>query len=164
MNATEPLSRLKIVEKELERYQHDVEEWKQLHDELERECWIWEELIAKANYVFERFLKLDSDAQYFTLTGKCEHNAAFQEEMTTLLHDWLDVSRYLILHAARIESDYGSADGADKLRESIKAAESMLTPDEEFFAHDRLVELRDKAFEEHRRGETRMLLEDGRQP
>jgi len=164
MKPSEPLYRIKVVEKDVERYQHDVEEWKQQLDELESKCWVWEELIAKANYLFERFVKLDDDIQRSVLTGELEYDPAVQEEMSALLREWLDVSCCLVPHTDRIAADYGSADGTDELRTNIKAAEAMLTPDDEFFTGEKLVSLRDAAFDEHQRGETRALLEDEFRP
>lgn len=160
MGITEPIRRIKFAEKEVKRYRDDVEGWKKLHDDLQEDCWIWEDLIAKANFIFLRYLKLDHDIQQAILTSVIDYSEETEQEMWTLLRDWLDISRQLIPQVDRLKQSYGSVDGSEDLLRNVKEAEAMLTPDDEFFSGDKLVSLRDRAIEDHRSGETRTLLDD----
>ena len=62
MSMTQPLARIKYAAKEVGRFSEDIEDWKQEHEKL-TDCWFWEDMIAKANFLFGRIIDLDLDIQ-----------------------------------------------------------------------------------------------------
>jgi hypothetical protein len=160
MPGFETEKRVGFTKLEIDRLRHDVEEWKLNHDELTRSCWPWEDLIAKANFVFGRITKLDMDVQLFLF--KSPDASADPElmnasrEMTTA---WLDVSVPLLERSEQLVHEYGSVDGRKELAINVRRARAALTSDEEYFDSDELAEARDKAIDSHRAGLTEPLLE-----
>jgi hypothetical protein len=157
---TQPLARIGYAEKEVDRYKVDVRDWKTKHSDLAERCWPWEDLAAKANFLFGRILDLDTDVQEEILAGRMEYDAEFDNKLRGLLREWLEVSEDVLPHLVRLEAEYEVIDGAAQLRDNIEQARAILTPDDQLFRAERLVELRDAAIDAHRRGMTESLLDD----
>jgi hypothetical protein len=162
MSMTQPIERIEYAEKEVGRYRDDVESLKRDHGTLAKECWVWEDLIAKANFIFDRIMHIDVQVQHCLLVGRCRDEEGLQEKLRDLLRAWLAVSLQVIAQGERLERDYGEVEGLDSLRANVQEARSALTPDDEFFAGDNLSALRDEAVEAHRSGLTEPLLENER--
>jgi len=160
MAATQSIKRIDFAKKEVVRYRADVEDWKAEHDQLTADCWVWEDLVAKANFIFGRILDLDTDIQESVLAGQAEFDEATDRNLREVLGQWSEVSLVVLHHAVRLEKTYGDVDGAQVLRANIEQAQSILTADSEFFSSERLVELRDTAIEAHRSGQTESLYGD----
>lgn len=157
MATTQSISRINFAEREVDRYQEDVNAWKPEHDPLNTDFWIWEDLVAKANFIFGRILELDTDIQEGVLTGKFEFDEEADVKVRDLLRQWSEVSVKVLQHVVQLEKLFGDVEGAQVLRANMKQAQSMLTPDSEFFNSEQLVELRDAAIEAHRSGQTEPL-------
>ena len=77
------------------RYRDDVDVWKQDHDSLARDCWLWEDLVAKANFVFQRIILLDQDVREAELAGQLEATQSFadlESMVEELMRNWVEVS------------------------------------------------------------------------
>lgn len=84
------------------------------------------------------------------------------EDLRKVLRLWLDHSQFALRQAARLESQYGSVDGADELRSMVRQAEASLAPDHEFFAGEKLNEAEERAIKCYKAGETEPLFDDER--
>jgi hypothetical protein len=158
MPMTQPQRRIKNAEREVIRFRDDViqQDWKQQHDALSEDCWAWEDLIAKANFLFDRIMDVDTDIQEYVLTNHLEYDAALQEKLRSLTEDWLNISIQLIPHVERLEQEYGEVEGGHKLRENLSEANGILTDDRDFFGGEDLARMRDEAIDAHRAGRTEL--------
>jgi len=153
------------AEKEVGRYKEDVEDWKQDHDALSRDCWLWEDIVAKANFVFQRIILLDQDVREAEFSGKFSRQQSFEDfdrRLTELLREWAEVSAQLEPHVARLASTYGEVDGGQTFLSNFAEARAMLTPDDGFFNHEKLVEMRDGAVDVFRSGHAEPMFDDAR--
>jgi hypothetical protein len=158
---TQSLDRIRFAEKDVVRFTEDVEEWKSNHDALANDCWMWENVIAKANLWFHQFIKLDESIQEVLFT-KPEADPCVQEELRQVLRRWLEFADAALLQAARLEREYGRVDGADGLESNARQARAFLTPDHEYFAGEKLGHAEERAIEAYRSGNTEPLLDDER--
>lgn len=159
MPMTQPSSRIKYAEKELDRFRDDVEDWKREHH-LVQVCWEYEDLVAKANFLYTRIIDLDEDIQEVCLLSGAEFHYELDQKVDQLLSSWLEISLEILPHIGDLEREYSSLDGAEDFRRNVKEVQAILTPDREFFAGDALVDLRDQAVDDHRAGRTEPLLDD----
>jgi hypothetical protein len=160
MSGFETGKRVGFTKLEIDRLRRDFEEWNLNHNELTQSCWPWEDLIAKANFVFGRITKLDMDVQLFLFKSP---DASADPELMNVSREttaaWLEVSVPLLEHSEQLVHEYGSVDGRDELKTNVRRARAALTSDEEYFDSDELAEARDKAIDSHRAGLTEPLLE-----
>jgi hypothetical protein len=162
MSGFETEKRVGFTKLEIDRLRHDIEDWKSNHDELTRSCWAWEDLIAKANFVFGRITKLDMDIQGFLFNSA---EAAADPELLNASRDataaWLAVSLPLLERSEQLLGEYGDVDGYEELKVNMRQANASLTSDEEYFDSEELAGARDNAIDSHRAGLTEPLLNNG---
>ena len=126
MTLTQPKTRIKYTEKELERLRGDVDDWKKDRDDLADDCWAWEELIAKTSFLFDRIVDLDSDAQAKILDDRLPFNPELDSEVTKLYVDWIKIGGDLICQIRRLRGTYGAVSGADRLLRQCEEAEAVM--------------------------------------
>ena len=161
MSLTQPLGRIEYAKREVARYHDDVEDWKKEHDELRKKCWPWEDLVGKANWIFDQVLDVDLNIREAVFKGEIGFDAQLEERVYDVLRQWLEVSIVVTSHIDRLEKEYGSVEGGREFRRRISQAQAMLTPDSKFFGDENLARLRDKALEANARGLTERLLNNG---
>ncbi len=160
MSMTQPLERIEFTKRQVNRYKDNME-WARAHTGLAEACWVLEDVIAEANYQFERLLKLDIQVQEHVLLERGD--AEMQDRVSAVLNVWLTASLQVLPQTERLEGNYGQIAGADELREHVKEAKAMLTPDDEFFSSDKLLSDRsDEAIDAYRSGLTEALMDDER--
>ena len=147
VTVAQPLDRIQFAAREIVRFRSDIDDGERTAPASDG--WAWDEVVAKANFLFDRLIDLDLDIQELVLNDRMEYDPALGEKVRRLLRDWLDVSLRVIPH---VEGHV--VDGADLLRSRVTEARSMLTPGGEFFGGDELARLRDRAIDEHRAGRT----------
>jgi len=155
MTVSQPLRRIKNAEREVARFRDDVileENWMRQHAELADKCRLLEDLVAKANFLFERIMDLDTEIQESSLSRQCEETTGFQRQVRDLVADWRNTCLQMTPYLDRLAAEYGGIEGAAKLRENLSEARGILTDDREFFAGDELVHARDKAIDDFRAG------------
>lgn len=157
MAAAHSISRINFAKREVGRYQEDVDDWKPELDQRNTEFWVWEDLVAKANFLFGRILELDTDIQEGVLTGKTEFDEAVDGQVRDVLRQWNEVSVTVLQQVVGLVTTSGDEEGAQVLRANVKQAQSILTSDSEYFSSEQLVQLRDAAIEAHRSGQTESL-------
>ena len=163
MPATQPRQRIKNAEKEVVRLRDDViqEDWRQRHAAPAGDRWSWEDLVAKANFFFDRIMDLDADIQESALTGRLEYDPGLLEDVRGLVGDWRRACLQMLPHLDRLEAAGDLVEGAPGLRENLSEAGGILTDDPAFFAGDALARLRDEAIDDHRGGLTEPMPHGG---
>ena len=161
MAATQPMLRIKYTENEVVRLRSDAEEWKRDHDALPKDLWVWEDLISRANHLFVRTIELDADIQGSIFRKQMDFDPALDSAVQRLFSDWLKIGVEILPLVERLERDIGTIEGADTFRANLSEAESILTPDDVFFASDELADLRDRAIDDHRAGRTELFHANG---
>jgi hypothetical protein len=145
MQMTQPRDRIKYAGKELARYEEDVD------SAADRPT--LEDLIAKANFVFDLIMRLDVQISKHVMSEAGRDDWALQDEILSALGHWMGISLKIVP-----EGEGGHVDGLDMLKENLARTKSIHTPDDEFFDPDALSPLRDEAIEAHRLGMTEPLL------
>ncbi len=158
MTTTQPLDRIEYTEREVGRYKDDVESWQTRPDAPAMNGWVWEDSIAKANFLFDRIMRIDFQVQQYNLGKRGEIDSGVQEKLREVLRGWLNVSLQVVAQAERLLREHGHAEGLDALETNVREAKAILTPDDEAFDPDKLASLRDGAIEAHRSGMTEPLL------
>lgn len=160
MIRTQPDGRIQFAEREVERYRNDIEGWKENLDDLAQDCRDFEDVVAKANFVYGRLLDLDMRLQEFAFKAEGEVDLNGIGKLQVIFREWLEVSQEFLPHVLRLEEKYGSVEGGTEFRANVKEARASLTPDDRFFNGDKLAELRDAAIDDFRAGLTEPLLDD----
>ena len=88
MSATQSILRTNFAKREVDQYQEDFNAWQSEQDQGNSSCWVWEDIIAKADFIFGRILELDTDIQEGVLTGKFAFDEAIAGKVHDLLRQW----------------------------------------------------------------------------
>jgi hypothetical protein len=131
----------------------------------ESELWKRDHALAMAYYDFQDFLefginffdsltKIDEDWRLRVLKHELEYDPVVADKILGLykmfLADCTEIERMVSL----LEQTFGNVVNAAEFRSRYREARGIVTPDEQFFVGDALVNLRDAAIEENRNGET----------
>jgi hypothetical protein len=152
MSAPAHRDSVRYAEKEVNRFQQDVEDWKSRYQELEKDCWLWEDGVAKANFLFDRLTVIDSRAREQLRLGELTRDEVRDEEtvLRSVLSLWLAVAEWLLVEVERIERVYGRCAGASEFRKRLEEARRIMTPDIPGAPDDdSLATLREQPAEEH---------------
>jgi hypothetical protein len=126
MSVTQPEGRIAYAERELDRLRSDVEDWKQDHTDLEDDCWIWEDLIAKINFQFGRILDLESDFQRRIVAGEIAYDRDVDHKITGLYQGWVEIGSELTSQISRLRAAYGAVEGAEDFLPRFEEAQAIL--------------------------------------
>jgi len=119
MSKSQPLGRIEFAEREFEGYKEYVEDWKRKHHELAVHCWAIEDVISKANYVYDCIVRLAADLLTISTS---ELAPELSVRHYHLIREWLDLSMSLEQSALKLEAEYAGVNGADALRHNIAQA------------------------------------------
>jgi hypothetical protein len=90
--------------------------------------------------------------------GKCyvlgEGTAADDAVVTRLYQSWMQGAEIIAPQIAEMEAKGFQIEGSQDFRSAYREVKGILTADDEFFDSERLAEMRDKAIDAHRRGDT----------
>ncbi len=141
MNDMQFSARLHRIEEEIVRYKEAVEGRGHEHTAAPEEP-----LIERAIRIFDELMNLDEDLRAVSLSGAPVSEAfeAYEREVLRLVTTWTEVSELL--------ADSEGVDDTSPFYACVREAQGILTPDDEFFDHDKFIELRDAAIDEHRAG------------
>jgi hypothetical protein len=139
-----------------------------LHDQMklaesQAEAWKQDYKEASACHLLEFFLRtwlrfLDeigecgNQIRLLVLQGKAEASAEASAER--LYRTWLSGAETVMPFLIELEGKGYQVERSEDFRRGYREVKGILTPDDEFFSGNRLIELRDKAIDAHRRGET----------
>ncbi len=159
MITTQPRRLLDQAAKDVRRYEEDVESWRRDHSSLQLDCWIWEDLISKANHLYGRIRRLDRHVRHADLVLKSHVPAELYDEIDGFIRSWLKHSLFLLGEAERIEREYGGVNEYDEFVDNIRAAKFAVAPDE-FFDNENFIAFRDKAIDEYLAGQPQHSADD----
>ena len=142
----------RMVRDRLESYRKHSESWEVTHDEA-MACFEFEGLLALGIDAFEAINRADEWLRSRVASGKAKYDAVETAKIEALYQQWMQASDVILEMLAEVEKQFEVC-GAEEFRRCYREVQGILTPDEEFFAHDSLVKLRDEAIDSHRRGET----------
>jgi hypothetical protein len=163
MISARPEARIGYMEREIGRYREDVEGRPSPHEPPSSDCWPWEDVIDKANHLFDRLVELDTSLSESAFSRKPPGSAEYidlDSKIREVIREWLSISENVVSLIPRLRSPARDSDGSDVFLGNVERARGMLTPDDEFFVGDKLVELRDAAIEAARRGEVEPMFDD----
>ena len=117
------MGRLEFVQRELAGYREYVEDWKLAHDSRSP-CWAVEDVIGKANYVFDGIVHLRTDLNSSVLGQQA---GELYVRRFHLLRQWLDLSESVVSEfVPELEKEHGEVEGARSLRTNIETARAEI--------------------------------------
>ncbi len=162
MQITQPLRRIESVARDIGRLRDDV-----ILENQDRpiapfeDRWPWENLVAKANFLFDRIMDLDSAIQELVLTDRVGFDRELDAKVGDLVIGWHETCLDVLPHVDRLIQAGHHVVGAGKFRDNLSEARGILTDDREFFAGDHLDRLQDEAIDAHRAGLTEPMSNVG---
>ena len=123
MPIAKPIERIAFAQKEVDRYGEDVDGSNRGEDEPAIDDRVLEDLIANANYIYGRILRLDGEIQGFLLANPIVDRRV-QDALRNVLAGWLDTSLVCMGSAERMRSESGSGStGPISLRQTSSRRE-----------------------------------------
>jgi len=129
----------------------EIESWNSDHD-LAMNYLDVEETIAWGNHLFQGLSENDANWHAHVFEGKIEFDQAKADDMTRNYGAWLKASERLLEFVKELEAFGHEFSGAVEFRANCAEARALLKSGDEFSPGDALIELRDRAVEEHRAG------------
>jgi hypothetical protein len=126
MAMTHPLARIEYAQREVVRFRDDVEDWIRRQEEVGAECWVWEDMSAKAIFVFDQITRLESDIRKFAMERDRDLGQELYVRHRQLLANWLDAALQVQREAEQVKSPVGEVGDADMLRKQIEQAQQKL--------------------------------------
>ena len=157
---TQTVKRLQYARAGLRLFGHDTEHWKTGHTDA-MACYEFEDHLQSGIEIFDSITRFDEDRRLRVLKGQIPYDASTEQQIQGLYKDWLQPSALAATILEHYESLFGDVKHADEFRSRYSEAKGIVTPDNEFFSDDTLVELRDAAIDEHRRGDTQDVGRSG---
>jgi len=142
--------RMRFAEERVNFFENDLRDHRIAMACVDLEC-----ALNDLNILLAELLLLDSQLQDEYFDGK-EYDEALSDRFANLFSRWLSVAEKLIDQADGFENRQHTVLSAEALRLAIREVKSGLAPSGS--ASDAIIELRDRAIEEHRRGETVPML------
>ncbi|HKI35497.1 MAG TPA: hypothetical protein VKA46_26815 [Gemmataceae bacterium] len=150
---------LQRYEKRSERYSQQPEQWKQDH-EAAMCCFDFEGLLAFGLSLYDYINRIDEAWRVKVYRNLVPHDPAVDKVIEELYRGWLKPYDRVLARLSALEKHFDVA-GAKEFRSACREVQGILTPDEEFFIHDRLARLRDEAVDANRRGEAEEMRSIG---
>ncbi len=144
------------VNRRMRSYQEEVEHW-ETGDDLEINRLDFELLLRFGISLFETINFIDETWQLKVATEELDHSDESQNDIVQLYEWWLRPCNSLLAELKRFEDKDFVVTHAEAFRSAYREVYGILTPDEEFFSGEDLVTARDKAIDEHERGECESL-------
>ena len=141
--------RMRSAEQRVVFFETDLREHR-----VAKACDDLEYVLNDFNLLLAELLLLDSQLQEEYFDGK-EYDGVLSDRFTSLFIRWVAIAENLSDEAERFENQHCTVSGADAMRLALREVKSGLAPSDS--SGDAIVELRDRAIDEHRRGETRPM-------
>lgn len=134
------------------REETEQEQWKADHD-VAMKCMSFESHLGLGVSLFESINRIDEAWRAKVHAKQVEYDPAVDEQIAFFYLWWFSPSDVLLDVLDYFESLGFQVEHADRFRAACREVHGLLSNDTEFFAGDRLAQLRDDAIESHRRGE-----------
>ena len=141
-----------LLHDQMKLAESQAEQWQQDHEDA-RDCHVLEFLLRTSLRFLDEIGNLDNKNRLLVLQGEAEAGA--EELAAKLYQHWFKGATTILMPSLTAMEGKGyQVEGAVEFRTACREVKGILTPDAQFFDGERLVDLRDKAIEAHRRGET----------
>lgn len=140
-----------LLDRELRLYVDVSQQWKADHQEA-LGCYKFEDILARGVQVFGLIVNTDENWRAAICAGRIQFEEAARDEILAAFRLWLQPCDAILQHLAYFEGAGFDVKHAYDFRSCVRECQGILTPDEQFFVDDRLVELRDEALDQHRDG------------
>ncbi len=97
---------------------------------------------------------VDANWRLSVLSGGDTDDPDQEGEIRRYYREWFRGAGGVVMHLGRLEAGGASVRWSDQFRRAYSEARGVLTPDDQFFAGDAMVRLRDEAIDAHRAGRT----------
>ncbi len=138
----------------------EAEPWKEDHDTAMTGFCI-EEMVSWGNRLFRGLSEDEETWHTQVFESKVAYDAEWQENLLELFRKWLKGSERLLTQIEWLEGSGFEVRGSGEFRQNCIEARGILTDDDKFFVGEALINLRDEAIDEHRRGGTRACQDGG---
>ena len=144
---------LSAAESTVARFAAAAEPWRSVTD-LAAINGEFDAFLASAIALFDEVSAVDAEWHTAMFGGEIPWDEAEWGRVRNLYRDWAEAGRGLLPTLAALEADGRDVVGAVLFRENLNEVKGIMTPDDEFFVGDKLIELRDRAIDADLRGET----------
>lgn len=138
----------------------EAEPWKEDHDTA-MICFSVEQMVSWGNRLFRGLCEDDEIWQTHVLESNVAYDSDWQENLLDLFRKWRRGSERLLTQIEWLEGSGFEVRGSSEFRRNCIEARGILTDDDKFFVGEALINLRDEAIDEHRRGGTRAYQDGG---
>lgn len=142
-----------LVRRQVELCDQASESWTSDHKDA-MQCHDLQEWLAILISTYDLVVRLDERWRHAVFEKLEVHDPAVDREISDLFTRWKHAATIMERRIRDFETKQFDVDHAAALRKRLHEVTSLLTPDREFFTGQALVDLRDDAIDQHRRGQT----------
>ncbi|WP_145257525.1 hypothetical protein [Planctomycetes bacterium Pan216] len=128
------------------------ENWKVAHKEVTK-VWKLEDFLFEGVYIFKMVNDFDMYYRERVITGKEEFDPGMIDGYKHVIGRWLQIANHLENLVLQFERSGFEVSRAEEFRSTMREAEGILTPDDDFFSGGKLDAIKEVAIEEYKRGE-----------
>ncbi|MFO0983910.1 MAG: hypothetical protein U1E76_19675 [Planctomycetota bacterium] len=146
---------IKLVEQQVELFRSQATEelWKRDHEEAMRVL-DFEEVVAFGVACCNMIHRLDEGIRLRELRDEIPYDESRHTRVQNLYVAWLAIARSVERTITKLESSGWEISGAVEFRSCTSEVEGLLTPDDKFFAGEKLARLIDQARKDYESGHT----------
>jgi len=141
----------RLLHDQMKFAQSQAEDWKRDHEDAGK-CYVLEMMLRIWSTFVSEINKLDNRSRLLALRG--EGTASDEAVVTHLYQTWMQGAEIIAPLSSELEAKGYQIEGSQDFRSAYREVKGILTADDEFFDSERLAEMRDKAIDAHRRGDT----------
>lgn len=135
------------LKRELDLFADQSERWKQDHQQA-MACCTFEEVLSKGVLVFDMITSADERWRAAVCAERTTYDPQVDEAVRAAYQAWLSPCEAILKDLDYFERTGFFVEHAKQFRSRWREAVGILTADDQFFAHDKLVEARDHALDE----------------
>ena len=136
-------------QRDVDLYVEISETWKNEHSQA-MACYSFEDVLTKGSNLFTSIISAEERWRLQVYRIEIAFSESKAAEFVDLIKDWLKPCQTLLTELKHFEDAGFAVKHSRKFRRSVREAKGTVTPDDEFFTDDRLVEERDRAVDEAR--------------
>ncbi len=142
-----------LLHSKLRVYAIETELWKTDHDRA-MAFFRFDDHLGTGIQLFESITRWDESWRSNVLAGEEQHDPMVADEIKEAYQCWFRPCAEVEAQLETFEREFGPTKNGERFRQCHRECAGLLTPDEEFFSGDALLQARDEAIDTHRRGDT----------
>lgn len=143
-----------LVRDKLGTYMDEYDLWKDDHEQAML-YFDFCDLVIDGIKLFRDICRLDEQWRSDVFQKKIEYDNDFDEKISSLFWQLAKISlRVESDMLPQAEADFGEVNKADEFRSVCESLRGIITPDDEFFQHEKLLDLQKQAILEDEQGKT----------